>query len=45
MPYMFSRSKFNRDLSKWNPSRVTSNKNLFTDSPLEDNTPSWYEEY
>ena len=44
MNYMFYKSKFNGDISKWNTKNVKSMKYIFLESPLEKNPPKWYHE-
>ena len=42
MNYMFYKSKFTGDISKWNVSNVKYMKYMFDESPLEKNPPKWY---
>ena len=42
MKWMFSNSKFNGDISKWNVSDDTDKRKMFSRSPLENNPPKWY---
>ena len=41
---MFKNSSFNGDISKWkiNPKAKGNMNEMFTGSPLENTTPSWY---
>ena len=39
---MFYNSEFNQDISNWNTSNVTNMYGMFDNSPLQNNTPSWY---
>jgi surface protein len=40
---MFTFSKFNQDISKWDVSKVKDMGVMFDDCPLEKNPPEWYE--
>lgn len=42
MKFMFYKSKFNGDINKWDVGNVKDMSDIFTDSPLENNPPSWY---
>ena len=42
MSYIFFRSPFKGDISKWDVSRVQNMKYMFYESPLEGNEPDWY---
>ena len=42
MSHMFTDSKFNKDISKWDVSRVRDMDDMFVGSPLEGNEPEWY---
>ena len=42
MEYMFCFSKFNGDISKWDPKNVESAVGMFSNSPLQNNPPKWY---
>ena len=41
---LFSGSKFNGDISKWNVSKVENMSYMFKKSPLEGNGPDWYKD-
>ena len=43
MFYMFSDSKFNGDLSKWDVSSVKDMGFMFSNSPLNSKRPYWYD--
>ena len=42
MSEMFYRSKFIGDISNWNVSNVKDMFGIFSNSPLENNTPNWF---
>ena len=42
MSYLFNKSKFNGDISKWDVSKVINMNHMFYESPLEINPPKWY---
>ena len=41
---MFQSSYFDKDISKWDISKVKIMDGMFSDSPLENNPPKWYKE-
>ena len=42
MSYMFEKSKFTGDISNWDVSGVKDMYGIFSNSPLENNTPKWF---
>ena len=38
---MFMHSKFNRDISRWNVSRVTDMRAMFANSPFDGDISGW----
>ena len=42
MEYLFYKSNFNGDISKWKVYKNTSMRLMFDDCPLDKNKPKWY---
>ena len=44
MSQLFFTSKFNQNIDNWKPKQRALRRNMFKDSPLENNLPIWYKE-